>query len=349
MAADLVVVGAGAIGLSIAWCAARRGARVIILERGQPGRESSWAAAGILPYGRPDVGTAYVRAMGESARLHPVHAALLRDETGIAVEYREIGEILTELDESGRAPMLEVVARQEARGAPISRADPSVLDTQGIAPRIDAYWLPRTAQINPPRYLAALEAACRARGVEIRADAPVVSLARSSDRITGAVLESGEAVAAGNVVVAAGAWTPSLVPFIGEPPPIRPLRGQIALLRPSKLTIGAIISVGHEYLVPREDGRVLVGATMEDAGFDARTTAHGIRHLLDSAVRLVPSLADADVERVWAGLRPATPDGEPIVGPVAGWSGLWIAAGHTRQGIHLAPYTGESMAAALTS
>lgn len=338
---DILVIGGGAIGLSIAWCAARRGARVALLERGELGRESSWAAAGILPFGRSDRATTpYARAMAESWALHAEHAELLRAETGIDVGHAVSGELLTALDAAELPALSAEVERQRAAGATIERADPRA---HGLSAAVlEAHHVRETAQIRPPRYLGALEAACRARGVQLHAHSPVEALLRSPDgaRVLGARTTDGVEHHARATVIATGAWAASLAP---QPLDVRPLRGQIVLLRLPARPFRPIVSLGHEYLVPRDDGHVLVGATMEDVGFDARTTEEATRHLLDVAVRLAPMLASATVERTWAGLRPATPSGEPVVGR-ATEDGLWLAAGHTRQGIHLAPHTGEWIA-----
>ncbi len=340
---DILVIGGGAIGLSIGWCAARRGARVAVLERDTPGQQSSWAAAGILPFGRVErAATAYARAMAESGALHAEHAERLRAETGIDVGYEVCGELLTALDPGELPALAAEVSRQRAAGATVEPVDPRAYD---LSPRLlETHRVHETAQIRPPRYLRALEAACLARGVALHAHSPVEALLRDGSgdgaRVIGARTAAGAEHHARATVIAAGAWAPALSPVALD---VRPLRGQIVLLRAPARPFQPIVSLGHEYLVPRADGRVLVGSTMEDVGFDARTTEEATRHLLDVAVRLAPALATATVERAWAGLRPATPSGEPVVGR-APEAGLWVAAGHTRQGVHLAPHTGETIA-----
>lgn len=339
MTTDLLVIGGGAIGLSIAWCAARRGARVVLLERGALARQSSWAAAGILPFGLVDRATTpYARAMAESWQLHHAHAQLLQEETSIDVGHRVCGEILVALSAADQPALHQELARRRAAGATVE----AVIEPSISHEVIESYRIRETAQIRPPRYLRALERACRQRGVTLHTDTPVASLLREGARVIGARTTSGAAITAATTVIATGAWAPSLAP---APLDVRPLRGQMVLLALPEPVITPIVSRGSEYLVPREDGLVLCGATMEDVGFDDRTTADAIAHLHALAVRLVPALTSATVEQTWAGLRPATPSGEPHVERLE--DGLWLAAGHTRQGIHLAPYTGETIARAV--
>jgi glycine oxidase len=202
-----------------------------------------------------------------------------------------------------------------------------------------AYFLPQTSQLRNPRHLKALLAVCRKRNVQLRAGCPILGLEREGSRITAARTGAGT-IHAGRYLLAAGAWSGALLEPLGWRLGIRPVRGQIALLNTGTPLFQRILLKGKRYLVPRSDGRVLVGSTEEDAGFDKRTTAGAIHGLLDFAIQMVPGLVDVPLERSWAGLRPGSPDGLPYIGPVPGIENLFVAAGHFRAGIQLSPATG---------
>jgi glycine oxidase len=196
--------------------------------------------------------------------------------------------------------------------------------------------------LRNPRHVKALIAGCVSQGVRLCPGCPAVGLERDGDRLA-AVSTVGGRRSAGHYVIASGAWSDTLLEQVGWRPGIRPVRGQIALLNTGVPLFRRVLMHGKRYLVPRPDGRILVGATEEDAGFDKRTTAVAIRNLLDFAIALVPGLADAPLERSWAGLRPGSPDGLPFLGRVPGVENLYVAAGHFRAGIQLSPGTGTLM------
>jgi glycine oxidase len=201
-----------------------------------------------------------------------------------------------------------------------------------------AYFLPDMAQLRNPRHLRALLAGCERHGVALRSGCPVYGFERSGARITG-LRAAGETIGGGRFVIATGAWSDGLLEPLGWRPGVRPVRGQIALLNTGRPLLRHVLLWGSRYLVPRPDGRVLVGSTEEDAGFDKRPTAAAVGELLALACTLVPALAGAPLERCWAGLRPGTPDGLPYLGPVPGFDNLLVAAGHYRSGIQLSPAT----------
>jgi glycine oxidase len=176
---------------------------------------------------------------------------------------------------------------------------------------------------------------------------PVRQLVLRNDRVEAAQTDAGP-LRAGGFLVAAGAWSEGLLQQVGWRPGIHPVRGQIALLNTGVPGTRPVLMVGKRYLVPRTDGRLLIGSTEEDAGFDARPTLGGIAGLLAFATQLLPSLAGAPLERCWAGLRPGSPDGLPFLGPVPGWTNLFVAAGHFRSGIQLSPATGLLLSEVLT-
>lgn len=335
---DVAVVGGGVIGLSVAYFLAREGVPVALLDRGDFGQEASWAGAGILPPGNPEAArTPFDRLRTLSGQLLVALSAELRERTGIDNEYVRCGGL--EL----HAPPHDPAAEQEWHGDGVTvetlgeraarRLEPEL--AAGVGP---ALHLPDLAQLRNPRHLKALVAGCAAVGVRLRPHTPVHTLERYGDRVAGLHLGD-ERLRAEHYVLAGGAWTDGLLAALGWRLGIRPVRGQIALLTPDRPLLRRVVMSGPRYLVPRQDGRVLVGSTEEDAGFDKRTTAEAIRDLLALAVGLIPALGDAALEHCWAGLRPASPDGLPFLGRVPGVENVYVAAGHFRAGIGLSAGT----------
>jgi glycine oxidase len=335
---DVLIIGGGVIGLTAAYFLAREGARVEVVDRGDFGQEASWAGAGILPPGSPSKArTPYDQLRGHSIVLYPVLSAELRERTGIDNGYTRCGGLAfvagadqTVGDEwRGEGIALEALDESAAR-----KLEPALGPGLGRA-----FYLPDMAQLRNPRHLKALLAACALLGVRLRPGCPVHGFVIQNDRVT--ALHSGEgALAADRFLLAAGAWSEGLLEPLGWRPGIHPVRGQIALLNTRTALFRRVLLDGERYLVPRPDGRVLVGSTEEEAGFDKRTTAAAIGGLLALASRLVPGLAGAHIERCWAGLRPGSPDGLPFLGPVPGLANLFVAGGHFRAGILLSPITG---------
>jgi glycine oxidase len=274
----------------------------------------------------------------------PELAAELREATGIDNGYRVTGGIDIPADEPIDTGLWtrEGVEWAEVSGEQLRAVEPALAAGQG-----PAYFLPHMAQIRNPRHMQALIAATAARGVRQEGHCQAVGFERDGRRITAVTTADGRRVA-GQYLVCAGAWTGPLLNEVGFTLDTRPIRGQIALLRTPTPALSRIVLMGKRYLVPRDDGLVLVGSTEEDVGFDPSTTADAIGDLLRFATRLVPALGRAAVERCWAGLRPGSPDGLPTLGRVPGFDNLWVAAGHFRAGLQLSPATGLAMAEALT-
>ena len=344
---DVVVVGGGVVGLSTAYLLALEGAAVTVLDRGPLGREASWAGAGIIAPGSPlPPGSGIAALRARSAALHPEWSARLRDESGIDNGYWRCGALDVAFEPGSLA---EQAVRLGAESIPHERLGPADLRAiePGLSPEIaEALLVPGMAQIRNPRHLKALIIALERRGVDLRPGEPATAFRRIGDRIA-AVLTAREVVACKAVVLTAGAWSGALADLLPLPSPLPtpPVRGQIVLLRGEPAVPSRIVEHGLRYLVPRGDGRILVGSTEEDAGFDARTTAAGTAALLAEAIRLVPALADFEVERTWAGLRPGSSDSRPYIGVLPGLTNAWIAAGHRRVGLQLSPATAEAVAA----
>jgi glycine oxidase len=340
---DVLIVGGGIIGLTAAHALVTQGGvRVTVTDRSDLGREASWAGAGIIPPGDP------ARAAHPLDRLRaitavrlPTFSADLLARTGIDNGYTLCGGVeFLEEDEA------EVVAAWQAEGidferltpAEVRRRHPAVAAPDGPP----AYHLPGMAQVRNPRHLRGLVAACGDLGVQLLPHTPVTGFTVVGDRITAAETPAGP-LAAGVVLVAAGAWSDNLLARLGARLAVRPVRGQIVLFGGEPL-FWPVLLQGKRYLVPRPDGRVLAGSTEEEAGFVKETTPEGVAGLTAFARRLVPGLADAPVERTWAGLRPGSPDGVPSIGRLPGWRNVFVAAGHFRAGVQLSVGTAELLA-----
>jgi len=338
---DVIVIGGGVIGLSIAYELVGQGASVRVVEQGAFGREASWAGAGMLPPGNLDFAqTPEAQLRGLSASLWSGLSAQLREETGIDNGFLNSGAI--ELGFGGSADELDpLVERWRGEGVtvePLNSAQLFALESAISTQATAAFRLPDFCQARNPRHLKALLAACAERGVVLDANKPVIGFDFHDSAATG-VMTPGETLRAGRFCVAGGAWTKSLLTPLGFEVAIEPIRGQVVMLSMPRTPFRHAIEVGSRYLVPRPDGRVLVGSTVEYVGFDRQNTAEGVRELIDFALDLVPVLAQADVERTWAGLRPGSADGLPYLGRVPGTENVFVAAGHFRSGLQMSPGT----------
>lgn len=331
---DCVVVGGGVVGLSIAHRLAGGGARVTLVERGQPGREASWAGAGILPAAswysdHPALDRMAVRA----SRMHEELSTSLRSATGIDDEYARCGAIYYE-SEANAAYLAAAFARWQALGVEVERVEPPKAFK-------GAWSVPAEAQVRNPRRLRALLAACRLLGVRVLAGCDTLGFTLDDDRVLSLLTTEGP-LQAGHFIVAAGCWTPAVLAQAGIATAGRPIRGQMLLLRGETAGTGTIIHDYPYYLVPRRDGHVLVGATVEDVGFDRSTTNEAKRELIDAALRMAPGVVQRSrVVGFWAGLRPGGAGELPQIGRAPGFSNLWMASGHHRAGLQLAPPTAE--------
>ncbi|HEY8369121.1 MAG TPA: glycine oxidase ThiO [Thermodesulfobacteriota bacterium] len=344
---DVVIAGAGIIGSALALELADAGRRVTVVDRAEPGAGASSAAAGMLvPQGETAAAGPFLDLARASLPLFEPLAARLRDRTGVDVELRQPGLLRVALDEGEAAHLAETAARRRADGddarwldaAEARRLEPA------LSPRVlGALHDPTPWQVDNERLTRALADLARDRGVEFRLGAAVTGLSREGERVTGLETEAGP-LPAGVTVLAAGAWSARLAATLGLVVPVRPVKGQMIETRLPVGRLHALVWTADAYLVPRAAGRVLVGATVEEAGFDTRVTLGAVASLARAACDGVPALADAGVVRAWAGLRPGTPDGLPILGAVPGLSGLVLATGHFRNGILLAPITARLLA-----
>lgn len=348
---DVIVIGGGAIGLSLAYDLVTHGLKVRVLERGRLGAEASWAGAGILPPGnRHSTSDACEQFVGLGHELHPKWAEQLREETGIDNGYHRCGGLHVARGD-GMVEMLGyMIDHWQSRSLRVKRVEASeLLELEpNLKPKlhddepIAAALLEDEGQVRNPRHLKALAAACLRRGVAIEEGVAVESLQIAHGRVVAARTIAGSREAA-SYCVAGGAWSQTLLEILGVKLPIRPVRGQIALLACHIPPISRVVNEATRYLVPRPDGRVLIGATEENVGFDKRTTAEAIQSLIELGRSLVPALGSAEVERCWAGLRPSTEDGRPYMGVVPGLENAFAATGHFRSGLQLSPAVGVVM------
>lgn len=348
---DVLIVGGGVIGLSTAYCLSRSGTRVTVLDQGQPGQEASWAGAGMLPPGNLEgasTPSAQLRAFS-FCRWKRLSQELL-ELTGIDNGFRESGGLELGLSGEGQRIRAELAA-WKAEGVPVETL--TVAELRKLEPSLHpaieyAYRLPTFAQVRNPRHVKALIAACQAKNVRVISGQQVVEfeLAKSANdsRTIVAARTQTDRFVAEKFLIASGAWSAGITRQLGIEIPVRPVRGQIALLSTWPLPFQHVLNHGARYLVPREDGKILVGATEEEAGFEKQNTVQGIAGLLEFAQSIVPSLASVNLERTWAGLRPGSPQGDPFLSKLPGCVNGYVAAGHFRAGLQLSPGTGQLMA-----
>jgi glycine oxidase len=348
---DVLILGGGVIGLSLAYELAGQGVKVRVLDRGTPGQEASWAGAGILPPANAATASnPYEQLVALSNELHAAWAERLREETGIDNGYRRTGGLHVARDSAGQEELRQELAlcrakQISAEEVPVDRLaeiEPAV--AEGPQPAIRAALrLPGEYQLRNPRHLRALVTACTQRGVAIQPNMAAEDFAVEGGRIHGVRTAAG-LLAAEKYCVCGGAWSGMLLTRLGIQIRVKPIRGQMVLLACPTPPLRHIIMEGIRYLVPRDDGRVLVGSTEDDAGFDKRPTSEGVDGLLRFALELAPCLKSAAFERSWAGLRPGTADRLPYLGTIPGMDNGFIAAGHFRSGLQLSPATAVVMA-----
>jgi len=339
MSTDVVIVGGGVIGLSLAWQLAGEGRGVTVLDKQQTGQEASWAGAGILPPGHlPGAKTPFDRLRALSVEMWDKYSTQLHEETGINNGYSLCGGLTVSLGKDSSEPyrqewVSEGVKLDVLDGVGLREYEPALSSVVE-----EGFRLPGLGQVRNPHHLQALLAACRKRGVVFQCHQPVVGIVQQGEKITGVQTDS-ETICADQFCFTAGAWTGRLLEQVGYSLPIVPIRGQIVLYQTETPIIKHVVEVGKRYLVPRDDGRLLVGSTEEEAGYEKTNTDVAIAELQRFAIELIPSLASAKVEKTWAGLRPMSQTGSPFLGLLPGTENGFVAAGHFRAGLQTSPAT----------
>lgn len=330
---DVIVIGGGIIGVSLAIELRKHGAAVLVVERGEPGREASQAAGGMLVDCPWETRVPLQALATASARMYPEFAYELEVESGMKVDLRDQGTILFLSEDDG-------AAAGELPRANLDELEPALAES-GI--RDEAVYL-KERSVDPRALIAAAIKAAKHRGVDFSSGDAVTEINFSDGRAAG-VTTTKTSFLAGKVVNCAGAWSGTIGPHAL---PTRPVKGQmLCLAMPSRTLLTHVVRSPKAYLIPRSDGRLLVGATVEEAGFDKRTVPETIQRLHRAALELVPKLRDAKILEGWAGLRPGTPDGLPILGTTE-HPGYFVATGHFRDGILLAPVTAKVMCAVIS-
>lgn len=351
----MAVIGGGVIGLAVAWRAAQRGLRVVLLERGELGRGTSHLAAGMIaPISEARTTELPLLELSlRSAGAYPAFVEELTDACGRNPGYLSCGTIAIARDEDEAEALERELEIRRRLGLEVSRLRASQARAlePALAPTVRlALDVSDDHAIDPRTLTTALADAAAAAGAELRTGTEVSALETSGRGVEGVVLSGGERLVAERVVIAAGVWSGEIDGLSPEARvPVRPVKGQVLRLRdpagPGLLT--RALRAAGSYVVPRADGRYVLGATVEDRGFDTTITGGAVFELLRDAIEVLPGLSELVIEELSAGLRPSTPDNAPALGPGA-LAGLHWATGHYRHGIMLAPVTAELVVGCLT-
>jgi glycine oxidase len=351
----VAIIGAGVVGLGIAWRLAACGVKVSVFDKGAAGAGATHAAAGMLAAcAEAEPGEEALVALGRDSQARwPAFADELEQASGIDVELRREGTLVIALTADDQARLFHHLEFQQKLDLPLQWI--SAAETRRREPHLagklaGAVFSPQDHQVDNRKLALALAAAARAAGASINEHQPVAAISSQGRRVDGIVLADGRKQAADAVVLAAGAWSRGLAGSIAglapqALPPVRPIKGQMLALRmdPAAPLINHVIWGPGIYLVPRRDGRLIVGATVEEKGFDATLTAGGLLTLLEAAWRAVPAIEELPIDEMWVGHRPGSRDDAPILGP-GPLDGLIYATGHHRNGILLAPVTADAIA-----
>jgi len=331
----ICIIGGGIIGMLIARELVDSEQNVVIVERGETGKASSWAGGGILS---PLYPWRYPESVNELAKwsqvAYPGLINNLQKNTGIDAEWVRSGLLTIGAEDGEKAAnwglkyansmkLVETVDCEALQSGIVTDSDPII-------------WMPDIAQVRNPRLLAAIKRDLLNKGVEIREQQETTDFDLSNGKIQ-AIRTNTEEIEADRYIITAGAWSGHLLAGLGLDIPVKPIRGQMLVFRDNPAGLERIVLKNNYYLIPRRDGRILVGSTLEDVGFDNSTTKLAEQELQQAAVSIMPALARTEIELQWAGLRPGSPDGVPYIGPHPEIEGLFVCTGHFRNGFVLGP------------
>lgn len=338
-----IVVGGGVIGLLSAYGLAGAGCSVTLVDASATGTEASWAGGGIVSPLYPWRYSAAVTALAHwSQDYYPGLGKRLMQQSGVDPEVHETGLYWLDLEDEGQA-----LAWAQREGRPLQRVD--MEKVHAAVPSLGsgfsrAVYMSGVANVRNPRLLNALRGAlARMPNVRVVEHCAVSGFVLDGRQVVGVNTSQGE-MRADRVVVAAGAWSGNLLATLGLKVPVKPMKGQMILFKCAEDFLPSMVLAKRRYAIPRRDGHILVGSTLEDVGFDKTPTEDALESLRATAIDLLPGLADAEVVKHWAGLRPASPEGLPFIGTVPGYEGLWLNCGHFRNGLVLAPASCQLLA-----
>ena len=348
---DVIVVGAGVIGMSIAWRLAQKKMSVLLLERNEPGREASYASAGMLaPYTEAEEDTPLLRLAIASREIYPAFVRELESETGMSAHYRDDGALFLALDDHEAGMLNSRFEWQRKMGFAVERLEGKALHAAEppLSPAIEfALFYPGDHQLDNRALVAALQAALERRGVELRTRMKVDRLTFESGRIVG--VETGrQKLSAEVTVLAAGAWSPEIETGTGESIPVYPTRGQIVAVKSAQPLLRHTLRYEGGYVAVFPQSRLLLGGTMEDVGYSKANTVGAMQRIFNRAVDFVPFLSSCEIVEAWSGLRPNTKDHLPVLGS-SSCAGLIYATGHFRNGILLTPITATMVSELITN
>lgn len=348
--ADVVVIGGGVIGLAIAWNLTEQQLHPLVVEKNQPGQEASSAAAGILAVssGRSRQGPVYQLKRASQA-LYPALVQEIEQRTGIDVEYHTAGVldlIRTQEDEQKYREIYQLRREQGSAAAWLSADEVRRLEPHLTTELRGAVHFPDDHHLNNGKLAQAWAKAVVQRGATIRTDATVTEARIANGKVT-AVRIGDEWISTNTVVIAAGSWSQQVGEIFGLTIPVQPAKGQMMSVRST--LVRHVISWDDHYLVPRKNGEVVIGSTVEFVGYDKEVSLATLRALIDRSVALVPELHSAPLHRFWAGLRPYSPSRRPILCRAPGLENVILATGHHRNGIVMAPMTGKLIAELITT
>jgi glycine oxidase len=334
---DFIIVGGGIIGMTTARELALRGASVALLDKGELGQEASWAAGGILSSMRPWTENPVSAELSEQGKLlYPTYTSTLKDETGIDPEYIKSGLAIIE---PGHIAEIKYWAARKR----INVKDYTLNIDHKLRIPQQAILLPDIAQLRPPRLLKSLYASLKALSVSVFENTEITKLVTEKGRFQNIEFEGGK-LAAGAVIITAGAWSKTLLVNIVDDINIKPIHGQMLCVKPPEQILESIILDGGHYLIPRLDGHVLIGSTMEDIGFDKTTTSSAREELFKWAMSVWPDIKTAQIIKHWSGLRPSSDIEKPYIGPILDFKNIYLNTGHFRKGILQAPASAKLLA-----